>query len=144
MYGGYQRKRRRPVAEINVVPYIDVMLVLLIIFMATVPIITQGVKVDLPQTAEAESMSQDAKPPLVASVDIDGNYFLDVGDSSDEPLADSELISLVQAHMQLDPTVPVVVKGDGAVAYEQVVRLMVLLQQAGVPSVGLMTQPQEQ
>lgn len=144
MHGGYQRKRRRPVAEINVVPYIDVMLVLLIIFMATVPIITQGVKVDLPQTAEAESLSEDSKPPLVASVDIDGNYFLDVGDSSDVALSDSELTAMVQAHLQLEPGVPVVVKGDGAVAYEQVVRLMVLLQQAGVPSVGLMTQPQEQ
>lgn len=144
MHGGYQRKRRQAVAEINVVPYIDVMLVLLIIFMATVPIITQGVKVDLPQTTEAESLEEDSKPPLVASVDVDGNYYLDVGDNGEQVLADDELVSLVQAHMQVDPTVPVVVKGDGAVAYEQVVRLMVLLQQAGVPSVGLMTQPQEQ
>lgn len=143
MYGGYQRKRRRPVAEINVVPYIDVMLVLLIIFMATAPLITQGVKVDLPQTTEAESLPEDSKPPLVASVDIDGNYYLDVGDSSETALSDDELTTLVVAHLQLEPDSPVVVKGDGAVAYEQVVRLMVLLQQAGVPSVGLMTQPEE-
>ncbi|RJG48501.1 protein TolR [Motilimonas pumila] len=143
MYGGYQRKRRRPVAEINVVPYIDVMLVLLIIFMATAPLITQGVKVDLPQTTEAESLPEDSKPPLVASVDIEGNYYLDVGDSSETALSDDELTTLVVAHLQLEPDSPVVVKGDGAVAYEQVVRLMVLLQQAGVPSVGLMTQPEE-
>ena len=74
----YNRVRRRKVAEINVVPYIDVMLVLLIIFMVTAPLITQGVKVDLPQ-ADAEPLSKDMKPPLVASVDAKGNYYLAVG-----------------------------------------------------------------
>lgn len=138
----YQRKRRRPVAEINVVPYIDVMLVLLIIFMVTAPLVTQGVLVDLPQ-GKAESLSVDSKPPLVASVDRDGLYYLDVGDANKEPMNPNELATLVAAHLQLNPGTPIVVKGDGSVAYEQVIQLMVILQQAGAPSVGLMTDPIE-
>lgn len=138
----FVRKRRRPVSEINVVPYIDVMLVLLIIFMVTAPLITQGVKVDLPK-AEAQPLEEEAKPPLVASVDAQGQYFLNVGDSQQEPMSAVDLATLVAAHLQLEPETPVVVKGDGAVAYSEVVQLMVLLQRAGAPSVGLMTTPPE-
>ncbi|MBL4631414.1 MAG: protein TolR [Paraglaciecola sp.] len=134
----YVRKRRRPISEINVVPYIDVMLVLLIIFMVTAPLVTQGVKVDLPK-AEAQPLEEDSKPPLVASVDAQGQYYLNVGDSQQEPMSAVDLATLVAAHLQLEPGTPVVVKGDGAVAYSEVVRLMVLLQRAGAPSVGLMT-----
>jgi|TARA_B110000902_G_C14082805_1_gene503855 biopolymer transport protein TolR len=138
----YVRKRRRPVSEINVVPYIDVMLVLLIIFMVTAPLITQGVKVDLPK-AEAQPLEEELKPPLVASVDAQGQYFLNVGDSQQEPMSAIDLATLVAAHLQVEPNTPIVVKGDGAVAYSQVVQLMVLLQRAGAPSVGLMTSPPE-
>ena len=138
----YVRKRRRPVSEINVVPYIDVMLVLLIIFMVTAPLITQGVKVDLPK-AEAQPLDEESKPPLVASVDAKGQYFLNVGDSQKEPMSAVDLATLVAAHLQVEPNTPVVVRGDGAVAYSEVVRLMVLLQRAGAPSVGLMTTPPE-
>lgn len=138
----YVRKRRRPVSEINVVPYIDVMLVLLIIFMVTAPLVTQGVKVDLPK-AEAEVLDSEAKPPLIASVDAQGQYFLNVGDSQEQALQAADLATLVAAHLQVEPDTPVVVKGDGAVAYSEVVQLMVLLQRAGVPSVGLMTAPPE-
>jgi len=138
----YVRKRRRPVSEINVVPYIDVMLVLLIIFMVTAPLVTQGVKVDLPK-AEAQPLEEESKPPLVASVDAQGQYFLNVGDSQQEPMSAIDLATLVAAHLQIEPQTPVVVKGDGAVAYSQVVQLMVLLQRAGAPSVGLMTTPPE-
>lgn len=138
----YVRKRRRPVSEINVVPYIDVMLVLLIIFMVTAPLVTQGVKVDLPK-AEAQPLEEESKPPLVASVDAQGQYFLNVGDSQQEPMSAVDLAVLVAAHLQVEPNTPVVVKGDGAVAYSQVVQLMVLLQRAGAPSVGLMTTPPE-
>jgi biopolymer transport protein TolR len=138
----YVRKRRRPVSEINVVPYIDVMLVLLIIFMVTAPLVTQGVKVDLPK-AEAQPLEEESKPPLVASVDAKGQYFLNVGDSQQEPMSAVDLATLVAAHLQVEPGTPVVVKGDGAVAYSQVVQLMVLLQRAGAPSVGLMTMPPE-
>lgn len=136
------RKRRRPVSEINVVPYIDVMLVLLIIFMVTAPLVTQGVKVDLPK-ASAEALSDDSKPPLIASVNAKGEYFLNVGESQDKPMSAVDLATLVAAQLKKEPTTPVVVKGDGAVAYNQVVQLMVLLQRAGVPSVGLMTDSPE-
>ena len=134
----YVRKRRRPVSEINVVPYIDVMLVLLIIFMVTAPLVTQGVKVDLPK-AEAQPLEEEAKPPLIASVDAQGQYFLNVGDSQEEPMSAIDLATLVAAHLQIEPETPVVVRGDGAVQYSEVVQLMVLLQRAGAPSVGLMT-----
>ncbi|MEW6991311.1 protein TolR [Colwelliaceae bacterium 6441] len=135
----YNRVRRRKVAEINVVPYIDVMLVLLIIFMVTAPLITQGVKVELPK-ADAEPLSKDSKPPLVASVDAQGQYYLAVGTSKNEAMSAEEVATLVAAHLKVEPDTPVVVNGDGAVSYDAVIQLMVLLQQkAGVPSVGLMT-----
>jgi len=138
----YNRVRRRKVAEINVVPYIDVMLVLLIIFMVTAPLITQGVKVDLPQ-AEAEPLDEDSKPPLVASVDADGNYFISQGTGKNKPVSAEQLGIEVAAALMLDPEKPVVVNGDGAVSYDAVVQLMVLLQKAGVPAVGLMTDSPE-
>jgi biopolymer transport protein TolR len=139
----YQRVRRRKVAEINVVPYIDVMLVLLIIFMVTAPLITQGVKVDLPQAA-AETLDKDTKPPLVASVDAQGRYYITLGTNDKEPLSAEEVAILVKAHLAVNPDTPVVVNGDGAVSYNAVIQLMVLLQNvAGVPSVGLMTDPVE-
>ncbi|QBG35096.1 protein TolR [Litorilituus sediminis] len=140
----YQRVRRRKVAEINVVPYIDVMLVLLIIFMVTAPLITQGVKVDLPQ-ADAEPLDEDSKTPLVASVDAQGRYYLTVGADDKEPMSLEDVATMVAAHLKLDPDTPVVVNGDGAVSYDAVVQLMVILQkQAGVPSVGLMTDSVEE
>ncbi|QOL24372.1 protein TolR [Thalassotalea sp. LPB0316] len=139
----YQRVRRRKVAEINVVPYIDVMLVLLIIFMVTAPLITQGVKVDLPK-AEAEPLDKDSKTPLVASVDADGNYYLANGVGENIPMSVQELAEEVAARLVVEPDRPVVVNGDGNVSYDAVVQLMVMLQkQAGVPSVGLMTDTPE-
>ncbi|MBB1440322.1 protein TolR [Shewanella sp. SG41-4] len=135
----YQRKRRRPVAEINVVPYIDVMLVLLIIFMVTAPIVSQGVKVELPQ-GNAESLPPDSKPPIVASIDAAGQYFLNIGSSSNSDVMDLEQVSTeVGALIQLEPLRPVVVKADRTIPYESVIQLMISLQGAGVPAVGLMT-----
>lgn len=139
---GYQRRRRKRVAEINVVPYIDVMLVLLIIFMATAPMITQGVKVDLPQ-AEAEALPEDSENPLIASIDAEGRYFLDVGDNSEQAIDLLELAGMVQAKLRLTPEAPVVVKGDANVRYDAVIQLMATLKAAGVPTVGLMTQPEQ-
>ena len=138
----YVRKRRRPVSEINVVPYIDVMLVLLIIFMVTAPLISQGVKVDLPK-ASAQPIEQEDKPPSIASVDIKGDYYLNLGDNQEQAVDEEEMAALVQAQLKQSPDTPVVVKGDGQVAYNEVIQLMVLLQKAGVPSVGLMTDPVE-
>ncbi|WOT06494.1 protein TolR [Shewanella youngdeokensis] len=144
MQQGYQRKRRRPVAEINVVPYIDVMLVLLIIFMVTAPIVTQGVKVDLPQ-GEAETLPADSKPPVVASIDAMGYYYLDAGSSSTKEVLELEDVAIrVGAIIQLEPERPVVVKADRSITYEKVIQLMVSLQAAGVPSVGLMTDSPEE
>jgi biopolymer transport protein TolR len=135
-------RRRRVVAEINVVPYIDVMLVLLIIFMVTAPLVTQGVKVDLPQ-ASAEALPEDSKPPLIASIDKQGRYYLSVGDSAKSPLDADEMSALVSAQLALDPAAQFIVKGDGDVSYRSVINLMVLLQSSGVPSLGLMTEPEE-
>ncbi len=137
-----KRNKRKPVCEINVVPYIDVMLVLLVIFMITAPLITAGVKVDLPQV-NADPISADAEPPLIASIDASGNYYLSVGDTSDQALELHELIELVIAHRQLNPKAEIMINGDRSIAYDKVVQLMNLLQtQAGVESVGLMTEPE--
>ncbi len=139
------RKRRKPVSEINVVPYIDVMLVLLIIFMVTAPLITQGVKVDLPN-ANAEPLSEDSKPPVIVTVDRDGQFYINslnnIGNPNDA-LDIETLAARVQAEMIRDPQTRFMVNGDGGVSYNQVVRLMVLLQQVGVESVGLMTEDTE-
>lgn len=138
----YVRKRRRPVSEINVVPYIDVMLVLLIIFMVTAPLVSQGVKVDLPD-ANADAIEQEDNPPIIASIDAEGAYYLNIGEDEEAAMTAADLATLVAAQLQKQPQTPVVVKADGAVPYNDVIQLMVLLQRAGVPSVGLMTDPVE-
>ncbi|OIQ47503.1 MAG: protein TolR [Gammaproteobacteria bacterium MedPE] len=138
----YQRKKRRLNSDINVVPYIDVMLVLLIIFMATATVVVQGVKVDLPQ-ATAKALPEEKSVPLIASVKADGTYYLTVGDNPREELTQQELADLVAAHLQLNPETPVMVKGDRTVSYDHILQLMVTLQGAGAPSVGLMTDPIE-
>jgi len=139
-----QRNRRKPMAEINVVPYIDVMLVLLIIFMITAPMLTQGVKVDLP-TAQANPVEtpDDNSEPLVVSVDADGLYYITVGDKQDKPVDVDTLSIKVAAVLRRNPKTPVMVKGDTNVSYGRVVTLMAYLQQAGAPGVGLITQQPE-
>lgn len=136
------RKRRKPVSEINVVPYIDVMLVLLVIFMATAPLVTQGVKVDLPK-AEAQTIESEDEAMMIVSVDAAGLYYLNVGDDPSAAMSAQAIADLVKTRLSVSPATPVVVNGDGKVNYEKVVDLMVLLQRAGVPSVGLMTDPNE-
>ncbi len=133
-------QRRKLVAEINIVPYVDVMLVLLVIFMVTAPLMTQGVQIELP-VAKADMLQQDQKPPLVVSVDPTGNLFLDQDTASIEPNA---LAVRVQAEMTLDPTRAVLVRGDKSVDYGKVMGAMVLLKRAGVAKVGLMTQHYEE
>lgn len=126
-------------SEINVVPYIDVMLVLLVIFMITAPLLTQGVKVDLPQ-AEAEPIARNEREPLVVSVDHAGDYYLNYGEDQDRPVAPQTLAARVSALVRHRPGLPVLVRGDRNVAYGDVVALMSLLQRSGVPSVGLVTE----
>jgi biopolymer transport protein TolR len=137
-----KRLRRRPMSEINVVPYIDVMLVLLVIFMVTAPLITQGVKVELPQ-AEAEVISGDASEPVIITVDQFGDLYLDVGENKNQPIDPESLMARLQAVLKYRPETPIMVKGDAGVTYGKVVQAMVLAQAAGAPSVGLITVPAE-
>ncbi|KZN33777.1 protein TolR [Pseudoalteromonas luteoviolacea] len=135
----YQPKKRRPVAEINVVPYIDVMLVLLIIFMATAPLITHGVKVDLPQMQESDLVETKDAPPIIASIDAEGRYFVSVGTDPEAPMDAVEVAAIIKLKLQQNPDTPVLIKGSGRVSYQEVLLLMDFLKNAGVPSVGLMT-----
>jgi biopolymer transport protein TolR len=127
-------------SEINVVPYIDVMLVLLVIFMITAPLLTQGVKIELPQ-APSEPIERKADEPLIVTVDAAGQTYLDYGESQDRPLDDETLVNRVGALLRHKPGLQVLVRGDRAAAYGTVVRVMALLQSAGAPSVGLLTEP---
>ncbi|MGQ0428916.1 MAG: protein TolR [Gammaproteobacteria bacterium] len=137
------QRRRRLMGEINVVPYIDVMLVLLIIFMITAPLLTQGVQVELPD-ADARPIDPELlrdREPLVLSVDRDGRYYLNAGGDEDAPIEAAEVARRAQAVLGRDPGVPVLVKADERVPYGSVVRGMVLLQQAGAKKIGFLTDP---
>jgi biopolymer transport protein TolR len=139
MAGG--RNKRRPMSEINVVPYIDVMLVLLIIFMVTAPMLMQGVKVDLPEAAADPVENQDSEP-LIVSVNASGELFLNTGNEK-QILSLATIRDRVGAVMRRNPDKPVLIWGDEAVPYGEVVTVMVALQQAGAPSVGLVTETPE-
>ncbi len=134
--------RAKPMAEINVVPYIDVMLVLLVIFMITAPMLTQGVTVDLPK-AVSESLKSADREPIIVSVNRDGEYFLNLNANPDAPLASQDLMVRVAAELELarqtGQALNVLVKGDQGVAYGKVVAAMSLLKQAGAEQVGLLT-----
>lgn len=127
-------------AEINVVPYIDVMLVLLIIFMVTAPLLTQGVKVDLPQAASAPLDNKDQEP-LIVSVKADGTYYIKLGKDEEKAKPLTQITQQAAKIIKLQPQTPVLVWGDTQVPYGKVVDLMALLQQAGAESVGLVTEP---
>lgn len=132
------RRKRRLTAEINVVPYIDVMLVLLVIFMVTAPLLTTGVNVDLPQ-APAKVIDVEKDKAVVLTVTADGDMSLNVGPEPDENLSASQIKQIVRQALKDNPEAPVSVRGDGSGSYGNVVRGMVLLQQAGAEHVGLMT-----
>lgn len=131
----YRVRRKKLMSEINVVPYIDVMLVLLVIFMITAPLLSQGVKVDLPQAAANPVDVKDSET-LVVTVDRKGVYYLD-----DRKIKPAALRKRIAAIMRLRPQTPILVRGDRRVPYGEVVKAMTLLQGAGAPSVGLITQP---
>lgn len=136
-------KKRKPMAEINVVPYIDVMLVLLVIFMVTAPLLMQGVKVELPQ-ANSTPLENKEDEPLIVSIAQDGTYYLNLGKDQKEakPLAD--IADTVGKVLRQKPNTPVLVWGDTKVEYGLVVNVMSELQQAGASSVGLVTDPPSQ
>ncbi len=140
MNAGPTRKpiKRRAMAEINIVPYLDVMLVLLVIFMITAPLLSQGVEVDLPQ-ASAEPLTTDADEPLVLTVDQQGLYYLNIGDE-EQVVAAEVMMARVAAVLRRKPKTPVMVRGDRNASYGDVVKAMTRLQAAGAPSVGLITE----
>ncbi len=133
-------RKRRVMAEINVVPYIDVMLVLLIIFMVTAPLLKQGVEVDLPD-APAKALDVNEPEPVIVSVDKQGRYFVNVASSPERPLQAEELVDTVQKARERNQKRPVMVRGDRNGVYQNVVTVLVLLQQANIESVGLITEP---
>lgn len=131
---------RRSIAEINVVPYIDVMLVLLVIFMVTAPLITQGVQVDLPQASAKElQFDKDKNLPIVVTVNAGGEMFLSIAAKPKEAISANDLLAETQAALTRDPARLVMVKGDKQANYQHVVQAMVLLQHAGAASIGLET-----
>ncbi len=137
------KRGRKMMGEINVVPYIDVMLVLLIIFMVTAPMLTQGVKVDLPK-AGAEPLKVKPKQnekPLVVSIDAAGRLYINVGNNPERAIDEETLQARAAAMLRRAPDIDVLVKGDSAVPYGRVVTAMVLLQQAGATKVGFLTDP---
>jgi biopolymer transport protein TolR len=137
------RRGKKMIAEINVVPYIDVMLVLLIIFMITAPMLTQGIKVDLPK-AGAEPLPEDLlrqHQPLILSVDAAGSYYLNIGADEETAIEEDAVIERVSTVLRREPQTPVLVKADTNVPYGRVVTGMVLLQEAGAEKVGFITDP---
>ena len=138
-----QARRRRPMSEINIVPYIDVMLVLLVIFMATAPMLAQGVKLDLPQEA-SEPLDRAEQDPLVISIQSDGQIYINVGGSGDEEsvaVTQELLEEQVRKVLRARPDVPVFIRGDIELPYGRVMNVMTILQNAGAESVGLLTEP---
>jgi biopolymer transport protein TolR len=136
-------RKRRLLSEINVVPMIDVMLVLLVIFMATAPLLTQGVKVELPK-AGADPLpvrTQKDQPPIILSIDSQGQQFLNLGSKPDLALSDTELLQAVRRALASDPLRDVLVRADSRVPYGQVIGAMVVLQTAGATKLGFLTDP---
>lgn len=132
-------------AEINVVPYIDVMLVLLVIFMITAPMLSPGVAVTLP-TANTKQLNPKAQEPIVVSIDANGSYYINISQHPDTAIAPDDLLQQVSTAVKAEPNTqqrPVLVKGDKNVDYGKVIAAMVLLQKAGVEDVGLITQPEK-
>ncbi len=137
--GMMPQQRRKPMSEINVVPYIDVMLVLLVIFMVTAPMLTQGVKVDLPETTSDPIQQDKDVESITVSVDNNGAYYLEVGDDASEPMALDEVRNQVAKILSQRSNGEVLVRGDEYVDYGVVVRLMAELQAAGATGIGLIT-----
>ena len=138
--GPSRGSRRAPMAEINVTPFVDVMLVLLIIFMVTAPMLTQGVKVDLPQTTSDPIQSDKDVESIIVSVDANGAYYVEIGDDGSDPMTLSDLRAQVSKILSQRASSEILVRGDENVTYGTVVRLMAELQGAGASSIGLITE----
>ena len=137
------QKKRKVMSEINVVPYIDVMLVLLIIFMVTAPLLTQGIKVELPKAGAEPIADSSNQMPLILCVYQCVNLFLYVVYNDDKPQSSQTIIDRTRSVLQSQPATMVLVKADRSVAYGNVVGAMVLLQQGGAKDIGFVTDPLE-
>lgn len=138
------RKRRKPMAEINVVPYIDVMLVLLVIFMISTPLLTQGVKVELPQADDVESLDPKPAETVIVKVDVQGQYFLTIGTGKENPVNREDLVAQIKNQLLSQPKLSVLIAGDKDVQYVFIMDVLALLSRAGIPNVGLMTKTLEE
>lgn len=141
------RLRKRPIAEINVVPYIDVMLVLLVIFMVTAPLLSQGIQIDLPQVPSkpltVDSSKHSGIDNLIITVDKAGDFFINYGEDQDQPITAENLAKRVAALLKYQPGVPVLIRGDTNALYGRVAGLMAVLQSTGVSSIGMITESPE-
>ncbi|MCG3471257.1 colicin uptake protein TolR [Xenorhabdus bovienii] len=136
------RSRRRELkSEINIVPLLDVLLVLLLIFMATAPIITQSVEVDLPDAVDSKAVSSSDNPPVIMEVSGIGQYNMIVNQERLELLPEQQIIVEAQALMKANPKTVFLIGGSKEVPYDEIIKALNMLRQAGVKSVGLMTQP---
>ncbi len=137
-----RRKSRRNIkAEINIVPFLDVLLVLLLIFMATAPVISQSVKVDLPDATVSENVNSSSATPVILEVPGNGFYRLSIGNKHYDNLSDVQVVLLAKTEYQRDPKSLFLVGGAKQIPYEQVMDALNLLHEAGIQSVGLMTNP---
>jgi len=135
------RNRRKPMSEINVVPYIDVMLVLLVVFMVTAPLLTQGVALELPEVVSKPLSVKDEETAVTVSVKADGSYYIDIGSEPDKPVSLKFISERISKIMRVKPSTSVLIRGDKSVDYGTVVQLMTVLQAAGVPNLGLVSEP---
>ncbi len=134
-------QKRKLMGELNVVPYIDVMLVLLVIFMVTAPLLTQGVEVNLPKANSEPIQDVPNHQPLVLSVDAEGSLYISVGEDEGEPATGKQVVARVGAVLRNRPETPILVKADRSVPYGNVIGAMVLLQQGGAENIGFVTDP---
>lgn len=134
------RFKKKRMSEINVVPYIDVMLVLLVIFMVTAPLLAEGVKVDLPKTS-SKPIDKVEQEPVVVTVDAKGKYYLNIGETPQNSIDDETLVARVAAVLRHRKGADVLIRGDQSVEYGKVILAMSLLQKAGVNNIGLVTEP---
>ncbi|RPH30367.1 colicin uptake protein TolR [Buttiauxella warmboldiae] len=135
------RGRRELKSEINIVPLLDVLLVLLLIFMATAPIITQSVEVDLPDATDSQTVSNNDEPPVIIEVSGVGQYSVVVEKDRLEQLPSEQVVAEAQRRLQANPKTVFLIGGAKDVPYEEIIKALNLLHSAGVKSVGLMTQP---
>lgn len=135
-----QHFRKKRMSEINVVPYIDVMLVLLVIFMVTAPFLMEGYRVQLPE-AKARAIEKSSQPPIVVSVDTKGRLYINSGNDSNTPVDADTLIQRVRAKRKQDPAVQVLIKGDTRADYGMVMNAMAILMRAGITDFSLVTKP---